>query len=201
MINSKLFIFLVFSIALGAGVTAGRLWERCQARGSCEKGPAFIAKELSLTDDQDVKMHAIWSKVMESHAQHRPRREAILKEKDDAIANVLSAEQQAKFKSIVQEYDRKQGDIEQDRRTKRDALQKERDEAISGIMAGDQKARFTDLVQKYDAKKQELEDEVKHIEDQAVLETNKVLDENQRKKFEEMRKARDESMGKRPPQP
>ena len=201
MSNSKIFIFLVFTIALGAGVTLGRMWERYQSRSHCEKGPAFIAKELSLTDDQDVKMHAVWSKVLESHAQHRPRREAILKEKDDAIAGVLSAEQQAKFKTIVQDYDRKQGDIEQDRRTRRDALQKERDEAIGAILAADQKPRFAELVKTYDAKKQELEDEMKRIEDQAIAETHTILDENQRKKFDEMRKARDESMGKRPTPP
>ena len=199
MINSKIFIFLVFSIALGAGITLGRTWERCQAKGSSDKGPAFIKKELNLSDDQDVKMHAVWSKVMESHAQHRPRREAIQREKDAAIATVLSAEQQSKFKGIVQTFDSKQGDIEQERRNKRDTLQKERDEAVGAILAPDQKTRFTELVAEYDRKKQELEDEMKRIEDQAVAESYKILDDNQRKKFDEMRKARDEAMGKRPP--
>jgi Spy/CpxP family protein refolding chaperone len=150
VIKSKLFILLVFAIALGAGITLGMLCER-RAFVHSGKGPPFIARELNLTEDQDIKMHAIWSKVMESHGQRRPRREAILKQKDEALAGLLTA---------------------------------------------DQKTRFTEIVQEFDRKQQELDQEMKRIEDQAVLETSTVLTEPQRKKFEEMRKAHDEMKNK-----
>jgi hypothetical protein len=150
VIKSKIFILAVFVIALGAGITLGMLFERRSFADSA-KGPPHIARELNLTEDQDIQMHAIWSKVKASHAQSVPRRDALLKQKDEAVAGILTAEQ---------------------------------------------KTRFADVVKDYDIKIQQLDQDVKTVEDAAVLETNKILTEPQRKKFEEMRKARDEMKNK-----
>ena len=103
MIKSKIFILAVFVIALGAGITLGMLFERRSFADSA-KGPPHIARELNLTEDQDIQMHAIWSKVKASHAQSVPRRDALLKQKDEAVAGILTAEQKTRFADVVKDY-------------------------------------------------------------------------------------------------
>lgn len=199
MSNSKLFIVMVFTIALGAGVTVGRLWER---RSHCDaeltKGPAFIAKELKLSDEQDVKMHKIWSKVLDVRSKHHFESDLLLREKEDKIENLLTPEQTTKFHELMRDYDRKQGDIERDRRTRRDALLKEREDAARALLTPEQKAKFEDVVQQYNSRRQQLEQDTKDLENNAVAETLKILDDTQRQKFEQMRKSREESLGKTP---
>jgi hypothetical protein len=153
--KSKILMLVLFVITLGAGASAGMLYERHDLAGGCSRATQMMLQELKLTPDQETKMHGIWAGVSDVHRQRRMRKDELIKEKDTAVLGLLSEEQKQKF-SVIQK--------------------------------------------KYDEQAQELDQKVKRTDEEAVAKTTGILDDQQRAKFIEWRKAHDDLNAKNKPQ-
>jgi Spy/CpxP family protein refolding chaperone len=78
---------------------------------------SWLVTELNLTRDQQDQMQKIWSETMESaFRQQEERRAALAKERDQAIAALLSADQRSKYEAVRQDYARKMEELSADRK-------------------------------------------------------------------------------------
>jgi len=142
MIRNRVLLLVCFVVAFAAGTTAGLLLAKSGRR---PHGYSWLMAELNLTDQQRDQIHKIWSEVMETSAkQHWEQRKAITEERDKAIVAMLTPEQQPKYEQILQEYDRKLGELSQQRkRAFEQAIERTR-----GVLTPDQAKQYDELLKR-----------------------------------------------------
>ncbi|HUS57239.1 MAG TPA: hypothetical protein VM141_01185 [Planctomycetota bacterium] len=105
MTKTKLVVLLGFCTAFAAGAAAGMTFTRATHR---PPHLSYLSRELDLTSRQREQMQQIWSEVL--RAPMRPeheQRQALQREKEEALLELLTPEQKTKRNEIVQEHDRK----------------------------------------------------------------------------------------------
>jgi len=106
MSKTKILLLVAFVAVFVAGITLGLF---AGHRQPPRPGPPWLAAELELTQDQVEKMKEIWSKVVPS--PHRPSdrggRSAPASERDNAVREILTADQLDRFERINAEYEAK----------------------------------------------------------------------------------------------
>lgn len=108
---TRLIVITGFIIAFAAGMMAGVV---IRPGGPRPNGPgpggreSFIANQLSLTEEQQSQMKAIWQDV--SRRPDRGKRFQIRQQQAEAVAKLIRPEEQAAYDAIVKEY---QGKLDQ----------------------------------------------------------------------------------------
>lgn len=137
MTKSKLAILMMFVLTLGAGASAGMLYDRVEVR----RPTPLLLQELHLTPDQEVKMHDIWTPVSNLHIQRRFQRDTLSKEKDAATLTILNDDQKTRFAEIQKTFDGKAKEVEQSVQTAEDAAVIE----TNKILDDAQRAKFAEM--------------------------------------------------------
>ncbi|MCY3019673.1 MAG: hypothetical protein NTW87_11675 [Planctomycetota bacterium] len=109
----------------------------------------------------------------------------------------LTAEQQDKLKAIWSDAVAKGGFPVQDER--REAAKKDYDKALRALVPADQQQRYDELLRDYQKKLDDIERESRRIFDDATERSRQVLSEQQRAKYDEIRRKHLERMKERGP--
>ena len=98
MIRLRLLLCACFLLAFGAGISVGRLWERSEA----PRDDGWLAP-LNLEPEQKKKIKEIWSEAMKTNSwqSQREKREAIQRERDDALKALILPEQTQRYEEIM----------------------------------------------------------------------------------------------------
>ena len=105
MTRTKVILLVCFVAAFAAGGALGLAAGKSHRR---QRDRSWLMAELNLTAQQREQMRQIWSETMEASArQHEEQRRAIAQQRDEAIAALLTPQQQPKYQQILQDYDRR----------------------------------------------------------------------------------------------
>ena len=99
-------------------------------------------KELNLTAQQSEQMKTIWSNVSKFGPMNHGKREALRKERDDAIRALMSDDQRKQQTTILAQYDTKYDDIGKRMRQEQDAARKLRDETLKAVFDAEQRKQY-----------------------------------------------------------
>lgn len=114
MTKTKLLAILAFLVALAAGGSLGVVGDRA-LRG--REKPSWLGQRLNLDPEQKTKMRGIWAGALQTAREELgPRRRELLQQRRQKIEELLTAEQQAKYDIIMQEYWRGLGTVRERRR-------------------------------------------------------------------------------------
>jgi hypothetical protein len=100
-------------LALSAGVVAGMLASRIPAVEGHVQHPSVtpaagaqsqLTAALGLSPDQQEKMRSIWEGVRTQVQDYYQDAEGLQKQRDDAIASLLTDEQKARFEKLSKDY-------------------------------------------------------------------------------------------------
>jgi Spy/CpxP family protein refolding chaperone len=143
MMTAKATLVLIFAyvLALAAGTTSGVLAERLRA--SAPVGSAApLAAQLQLTDAQTEQMRNEWESVRGTVDDCYKQAQLIERERDQALVNLLTDEQKARFAPVDQGY-----------KQRFDALALRRDDALhtaldktESILTPDQRVKYEQIV-------------------------------------------------------
>lgn len=151
MMKTRVKILVVGLTVLGisAGVVTGMLVSRLPAVSSAAHPlppmppggvPAPLVEELQLTPDQQDKMRAIWEGTRDQVHDCFDEAERLQKERDEAIAAIMTPEQKAQFEKIAKTYaDRYSG------------LERKREETFEKAVQETRKLLTEEQRKKYDA--------------------------------------------------
>ncbi len=104
---------LAFILALGAGTLMGVNLSRTVPQHDRH---SWMAEELSLSPAQQDQMKEIWSQAMQkAEPSFGDRRRAMLRERDEAIAELIPPEQQAAYDKIIADYEAKKETMDHER--------------------------------------------------------------------------------------
>jgi len=131
-----------FVLSMGAGTLLGLNWARSTPHHG---GHSWLTDELKLTPQQQEQMRAIWSQAMQKNDPNMgDRRHGLQKERDDAIAKLIPAEQKAAYDKILADY-----------AAKVDAMGRERSKAFQDavehsrqILSDTQRQKYEDILKR-----------------------------------------------------
>lgn len=133
-------LVLAFVATFAAGVATGFLASRTRRR---PRGPSWLASELNLTNEQRDQMHRIWSEAMRAAGSERwEQRKSLVRERDDAIAALLTDEQQPPYNRILQDYEDKKAAMEGERKKRFEQAV----EQTKQILTPEQAAKYEQLL-------------------------------------------------------
>jgi Spy/CpxP family protein refolding chaperone len=102
MTKIRLLIVACVLVVFAAGVALGLAMSRPHRPG---RGGSALAGQLGLTAAQQTEMHNIWAEVMSKARQEEgQQREALRKERDDAIRALLPDAQVVRYEEILKTY-------------------------------------------------------------------------------------------------
>lgn len=114
MSKTKALLIAAFVVTFAAGATVG--WLVSGGRHP-HHGPSWLAAELDLTNAQREQMRQIWADGMREAGRNRwDQRRALAEQRDQAIADLLTDDQRARYESILQDYETRKEEGEQERR-------------------------------------------------------------------------------------
>jgi Spy/CpxP family protein refolding chaperone len=118
MLNkTNITLLLAFATVFGAGAVIGMARHSGQHENQRLRG-SWLRQELDLTDEQHEKMRSIWSEVMSSQQGRNgwEKRRELQKEREQALAEMLTPEQKERYAQVNAEYDRKVAELGEARR-------------------------------------------------------------------------------------
>ena len=143
MTTTKLIVIVCFCAAFGAGLGTGVAVTRL---GAPPRHGSWLEHELNLTPQQREQMHQIWSQVISPPGpQQREQRQALQKERDDAVRGLLKEDQKAPYEEVMKKYAEKLAVLE-------DVRKKAFDEAVERtkqILTESQRKKYEELLQKH----------------------------------------------------
>jgi hypothetical protein len=106
MSRTPFILVVMIVLVLGAGVVVGRLWANLPVitHHDEEKPKDWPAQILKLTPDQQTRMDAIWTETHQKMDETFEERRALDRERDQAIAALLSPEQYVFYEEIQKAY-------------------------------------------------------------------------------------------------
>jgi Spy/CpxP family protein refolding chaperone len=142
MTKVKALLIVSFFVTFAAGVAAGLLVAHMHHR---PPGPSWLTAELGLNSQQREQMHTIWSEVMGSMMKQRAEQsKALRQERDQAIVALLTDEQRPRYDAILKEYERKQGELsEQRKQAFEEAIKRTKE-----ILTPEQATKYEELIKK-----------------------------------------------------
>jgi Spy/CpxP family protein refolding chaperone len=142
MTKTKVLLVVAFVATLAAGIVVGLSVSRARHR---PHGPSWLAAELDLSDAQRQQMHEIWSETMSNAFRSRwEQRRAMAEARDQAILDLLTDEQRARYDAILEAYARKRKEMEQ----QREEAFKQAVERTKQILTPEQAAKYEELLKK-----------------------------------------------------
>ena len=138
MTKAKIIMIAAFLVTFAAGIAAGLTIVSFTRPHHSRSG---IDEILRLTPEQREKMRVIWTEVRTHGRQDGEQRQALQKERDEAIRALLSEEQKAKYEGVLQDYSRKQAEL----RKERENLFQEAVKKTEKILTEDQRKKYEEL--------------------------------------------------------
>lgn len=145
MTKIRLILAGCFVVVFAAGVSTGVLVSHLKARPP-HRG-SWLASQLKLTPLQQEQMRKIWEETMGARGT-REDRQSIMRERDEAIAALMTEDQRPKYEAIVQECSRKLDELAQ----KRKAAMDKAIERTMEILTPEQRAKYIDLMKRGDGR-------------------------------------------------
>ena len=139
-------------------------------------------------------MKTIWSNVSKFGPMNHGKREAIRKERDDAIRALMSDDQRKQQTTILAQYDTKYDDIGKRMRLEQDAARKSRDESLKAVFDAEQRQALRCRDEKRNETKSP-KSSPRNGKNRSTTRWNKrapLLTPEQRIKYDELRKKREE---------
>jgi Spy/CpxP family protein refolding chaperone len=112
---TRIIVISGFLIAFVAGAISGIAWTHRPAggpEGDRRSRDSWIAKELSLTPDQQTQMKEIWSEMSGGHNDSRGKRDQVRRQRDEAIAALIPEASKAALDAIHQSYRQQMEELE-----------------------------------------------------------------------------------------
>lgn len=105
MVTAKTTVILVLAyvLALAAGTTSGLLAQRLRGPGPAD-ADAPMAAQLHLTPAQARQMRQVWEKASNDMDDYYRQAQAISRQRDQALFNLLTDDQKEKFATMDQAY-------------------------------------------------------------------------------------------------
>ena len=143
MTRIKLLLLASFLVTFAVGLTAGLLISHVRKPS---KSHSWLSDELNLTGQQREQMRSIWSKAMSPPLRQQGKtRMTLARERDEAVAAILTAEQRPLYEKVLQEHARKLSELSQERkRAFEEAVQKTKQ-----ILTPEQALKYEELQKKH----------------------------------------------------
>ena len=129
-----------FLFCFAAGLSTGVLITRVSEPPPREH--SWLGSRLKLTPQQREQMARIWSQAAEGPRRGGEQRAAAARQRDQAIAALLTAEQKPQYETILQDYHRQLEQISAERRA---AFERARQQT-KAILTPEQARRYDDLL-------------------------------------------------------
>jgi len=105
MNRAKLFVLISVAAAFVAGISIGVVIGGFNKKLHLK---SKLSRELNLTSEQRDQMKKIWSEgIRTARRLQREQKQKLQKERDESIEELLTDEQKARFKEIINEYSQK----------------------------------------------------------------------------------------------
>jgi Spy/CpxP family protein refolding chaperone len=136
-------LLLAYVLALAAGTTSGLLVDRMHAAMPGQAGAKTpLAEQLQLSADQVVQMRMIWERTSSDLDGFFRRAQAIQRDRDEALVQLLTDDQREKFGIMDKEFAKRFADLKEEREAVfRDALAQ-----TEGMLNDWQRAKYEELV-------------------------------------------------------
>ncbi len=95
-------LVLMFALAAGAGVVAGKLSSRLPSTPEMHVHQGTLTEMLHLTADQNARMQQIWEGVQSKSRDCMSQAQQVQREEEAALAAMLTDEQKSKLSEIRQ---------------------------------------------------------------------------------------------------
>src|SRR4051812_38825759 len=158
---TKLMVLVGFCVAFAAGVVAGRGRGVINAASTSSQnvapstgpgphhggpgGPGWLAKELSLTTEQQEQLRQIWSETAtRGRGEREDQRRQLRKEREEAVAALVRPEDKDKFQQVQDTYTRKVEELDQQWRASFDNAVRRTKE----ILTPDQRTKYEELLKR-----------------------------------------------------
>ena len=141
MNHFKLIVFCVFTLALSAGLVAGKLdWGSNAASGKSET--SALAAELGLNDQQCERIRGIWEPLRQSAKASYDEARRLERRRDDAFVSLLTEEQKKEYGKIKHDYDDRVLAL----RAKRDAQFRDAVEKTRQLLTPPQREKYEQII-------------------------------------------------------
>lgn len=212
MTKLRLMISVCFFAAFGAGLLAGIVWERSNVVATNEgNNPRELTDKIipapvnSLNGQQPIPPNPDFQKPVVSDPNQTPKPPVLPRRQDGPpmfdngfwLRDLkLTTEQNEKMGKIWGNVMTVSREL---RGSRRDQVRKEKEDAIDALFTNEKQREdyykiLADAEKKYD----DLNKENQSIQDSAVAATRELLTEDQRKKYDELRKKRDQQWHRGP---
>jgi Spy/CpxP family protein refolding chaperone len=158
---TKLMVLVGFCVAFAAGVVAGRGRGVMNGASTSSRnvspstgpgphhggpgGPGWLAKELSLTTEQQEQLRQIWSETAtRGRGEREDQRRQLRKEREDAVTALVRPEDKDKFQRIQDTYTQKMEELDQQWRASFDNAVRRTKE----ILTPDQRTKYEELLKR-----------------------------------------------------
>ena len=142
MTRTRLLVLLCFCLAFAAGISAGVAWSRFNAK---PRRGSWITRELGLTSEQREQMWEIWSGVIGARRKRgRASRQALRKERDESLQNLLSEKQKVEYEEVMKTYAEKSAAFDKERKAAFD----EAVERTKQILTKPQRKKYEELIKR-----------------------------------------------------
>ncbi|MDB5291374.1 MAG: hypothetical protein JWL69_2615 [Phycisphaerales bacterium] len=127
MRRPTIIVVLMFVLALGAGVVAGKLSARV-SQPAAERTATSLTTQLDLSSDQRAQMQHIWEHVREVAHRCARDKETLKKEHEDAVVSLLTDAQKVKYAELTKNANTDKEKIDTlEKQTFEDAVKKTRE--------------------------------------------------------------------------
>ncbi len=134
------------ALVLGAGLVIGRISAKLPATTQPATQPAgWFDEQLNLTADQRKQMETIWGEVHQNMGTSFEGRFALDKERDQAVRDLLTEEQQKSYDAIYDSYRAKKADLDK----QREKLFADANARSRAMLTPDQQKRWDALSQEH----------------------------------------------------
>ena len=143
MSRSKRVFLMAIVLVLCAGLVVGRLSARLvpPPMPPHDHSPSWLQDQLGLTSEQKQQMDSIWADTKSQIGKTWDGRHELDKQRDDAVHNLLTTEQQAAFTKIYDDYHAKRQSLEK----QRDDLIKTAEDRSRSLLSDPQKTQWDTL--------------------------------------------------------
>ena len=202
MSKLRLIVMICFFAAFGAGLTAGRLWERQVLAGANAPGGTVVTPPVVENTNQIPVVPKVDSTVVtpsiavnpnpipNPNPSFGPPPGQPFGTGADWLAELkLSKDQKDKMRQIWSEVMHNSWALRHERH---DAVHNEKDEAILALFTSDQRVAYDVILKQTESKYAQLETESRALQETAVAKTREILTPEQRVKYDELRKKREQ---------
>jgi Spy/CpxP family protein refolding chaperone len=141
MTRTRVLIVICFAAAFAAGISGGLAVSH---RGAERRDHPRLVEQLDLTPEQASQIRDIWSQTREAmRAAMAGQRDALEDERENAIRDLLTEDQVARYEQVMDDYRRKREALREQRR----AIFEHAVERTKALLTDEQRAKYEGLLE------------------------------------------------------